>query len=305
MTVVDSFYVWLQKFLGTNALNKIFFILLDVLIILFCLAIILFFAANYASAYRATAKIVMKAIQKGVTEEAINIEMKKMPYTTRSLWHRFRKERRGKPSDYLSISECLQIPTRTSWNNCFAITLMLLSIIFASIIFGFEETLSAKRNAVMMIAVGCFFAAILVIMERASLNATLLTHEKLVLALNKKSKEFLIPSGVTVPEEQRMILEEIKNSPEKLNQVQNTISTQNPSAVLRVAPHKAMGIETQNLLLRIDGAIKAKAPASTLRQLAAALQKEKVKPENQLPERQQRLNRAMNYLLKAISESQK
>lgn len=303
MTLVDNFYDWLQKLLGAGALNKLFFILMDVLILIFCLAIILFFAASYATAYRATAKMVMRAIKKGVTEAAINIEMRKMPYITRSLWHRFRKERRGKPSDYLSITECLEIPSKTSWINCLAVVLVLLSVVFGAVIFGFEETLSARRNAVLMIAVGCFLSAILLILDKISYNSTLLTHEKLILALNKKSKEFIVPSGVTIPEEKRMVLETVKNSPEKLAQLQNTVTNQNQSAVLRVAPHKAMNVETQNLLLRIDGAIRAHAPATTLRQLAAALQREKVKPENQLPERQQRLNRAMNYLLKAISES--
>lgn len=303
MTLVDNFYDWLKKILGTGALNKLFFILMDVLILLFCLAIILFFAASYSAAYRAAAKVVMRAIQKGVTEAAINIEMKKMPYITRSLWHRFRKERRGKPSDYLAITECLEIPAKTSWMPCLSAVLVLLSIVFGAVIFGFEETLSTKRNAALIIAIGCFLAAILLILDRISYNSTLLTHERLVMALNKKSKEFFIPSGVTVPEEKRMVLEEIKNSPEKLAEVQNTVSAQNPGAMLRLAPHKAMDVETQNLLLRIDGAIRAKAPASTLRTLAAALQREKIKPENQLPERQQRLNRAMNYLLKAISES--
>jgi len=303
MTLVDNFYDWLQKLLGTGALNKLFFVLMDVLILLFCLAIILFFAASYAASYKTTAKIVMNAIKKGVTEAAINIEMKKMPYITRSLWHRFRKERRGKPSDYLSITECLEIPSKTSWTRCIAAVLVLLSVVFGAVIFGFEETLSARRNAVLMIAVGCFLSALLLILDRISYNSTLLTHEKLVLALNKKSKEFIIPSGVTVPEEKRMVLEEIKNSTEKITQAQNLAAVKNSSATLRVAPHKAMNVETQNLLLRIDGAIRAQAPATTLRQLAAALQREKTKPENQLPERQQRLNRAMNYLLKAISES--
>jgi hypothetical protein len=303
MNLADNFYDWLQKLLGTGALNKLFFISLDVLILLFCLAIILLFGASHASSYRATAKLVMRALNKGVTEAAINIEMRKMPYITRSLWHRFRKERRGKPSDYLSITECLEIPSKTSWMKCFAAVLILLAVTFAAIIFGFEETLSAKRNAILMIAAGCFLSALLLIFERASYNATLLAHEKLVLALNKKSKEFLIPSGVTVPEDKRMVLEEIKNSPEVITQAQNYAAMQNSSTLLRVAPHKAMEISTQNLLLRIDGAIKARAPSSTLRTLASALQKEKTKPQNQLPERQQRLNRAMNCLLKAISES--
>lgn len=56
MDLVDNFYKWLEKFLGAGAINKLFFILADVLILLFCLAIILYFASNNAVAYRAAAK---------------------------------------------------------------------------------------------------------------------------------------------------------------------------------------------------------------------------------------------------------
>jgi hypothetical protein len=66
-----------------------------------------------------------------------------------------------------------------------------------------------------------------------------------------------------------------------------------------------MDAETQTLLLRIDAAIKAKAPSATLRHLASVLQRIKSKPENEWPEHQQRLNKAMSVLLKAISESYK
>ena len=44
MDLVDNFISgW--KVLGAGAINKLFFILADVLILLFCLAIILYFAA--------------------------------------------------------------------------------------------------------------------------------------------------------------------------------------------------------------------------------------------------------------------
>lgn len=308
MDLVDNFYKWLEKFLGAGAINKLFFILADVLILLFCLAIILYFASNNAVAYRAAAKDVLRAIKKGANEAAINVEMKKMPYISRSLWHRFRKERKGKPSDYLTITQCLTIPNKTSWMYCLAAVIVLAGIMFGSFVYGFEQSLKATRLACALVGLGCVLAIVLIVIEKLSYNATLYTHERLVWALNKKSKEFIIPAGVNVPDDKRIIDEpSYFTSPQALDYTVVPRISPRPRGAPRQlfnAP-KPMDAETQTLLLRIDAAIKAKAPSATLRHLASALQRIKSKPENEWPEHQQRLNKAMSVLLKAISESYK
>lgn len=302
MVWIDKFYQGLKDFLGAGAAGKLFFILADILILLFFLGIILYFANNYALAYREAAKDVLRAIKKGANEAEINIKMKKMPYISRSLWHRFRKERKGKPSDYLTITQCLTIPNKTSWLYCLAAILALISFMFAAFVYGLEQSLTATRFAGALVFLGCFLAVILIVIEKLSYNSTLYTHERLVWALNKKSKEFAIPSGVTVPENKRIIEEpSYFSQPEYVVTPIVTEAPKIPKPLLN-AP-KVMDAETQNLLLRIDSAIKSRAPVSTLRQLASALQRIKNKPENQWPEHQQRLNKAMSILLKAISES--
>ncbi|HEY8423711.1 MAG TPA: hypothetical protein VIL23_03010 [Clostridia bacterium] len=301
---VDQFYKWLESFLGANAVVKLFFILADILVLVFCLAIILFFANNNALAYRAAAKEVLRAIKKGANEAEINEKMKSMPYIARSLWHRFRKERKGKPSDYLTITQCLAIPNKSSWTYCMAAIVALIGIMFGAIVYAFSQSVSGIRHACTLVFLGCFLAAALIVIEKISYNSTLYTHERLVWALNKKSKEFAIPSGVTVPEDKRIIEE-----PSFISQADYTVTPiitegpKIPKPLLSAA--KPMDAETQNLLLKIDAALRAKAPVNTLRQLAAALQRLKSKPENSSPENQQKINKAMSLLLKAISESYK
>jgi hypothetical protein len=307
MDLIDKLYKWLEKFLGATAINKLFFILADALILLFCLAIILYFASNYAVAYRAAVKDVLRAIKKGANETAINLEMKKMPYISRSLWHRFRKERKGKPSDYLTITQCLTIPNKTSWMYCLAAILVLTGVMFGAFMYGFEQSLTATRLAGVLIGIGCLLAVVLIVIEKLSYNATLYAHERLVWALNKKSKEFIIPAGVNVPDDKRIIDEPSYFSSAHSLDYTAVPRISAPRGVPRqfFSAPKPMDAETQALLLRIDAAIKARAPSATLRHLASALQRIKSKPENEWPEHQQRLNKAMSILLKAISESYK
>jgi hypothetical protein len=304
MEWVDKFYKWLEGFLGANAVIKLFFIFADILILVFFFAIIIYFASNNAVAYRIAAKEVLRAIKKGANEATINEKMKNMPYVARSLWHRFRKERKGKPSDYLTITQCLTIPNKSSWNNRLAVILIITSLIFGGMMYAFVQNASSIRHAVTLLFIGGFLAIILLIVEKYSYNSTLYIHEKLVWALNKKSKEFAVPAGVTVPDDKRIIEE-----PSYITQADYTttpIIAEGPKITkpLLNAP-KVMDAETQNLLLKIDSAIKAKAPVVTLRQLASALQRLKNRPENLFPEHQQRINKAMALLLKAISESYK
>ncbi|HEY8443890.1 MAG TPA: hypothetical protein VIL24_03745 [Clostridia bacterium] len=304
MEWVDKFYKWLEGFLGASAITKLFLILADILVLIFFFAIILYFASNNSLAYRAAAKEVLRAIKKGANETAINEKMKNMPYIARSLWHRFRKERKGKPSDYLTITQCLTIPNKTSWTNCLAAVLVITSVVFASIMYAFSQSASAIRHAATLVFIGGILAIILLVVEKASYNSTLYIHEKLVWALNKKSKEFAIPAGVTVPDDKRIVEE-----PSYITQSDYAVTpiiVEGPkiSKPLLNAP-KVMDAETQNILLKIDSAIKSKAPVATLRQLASALQRIKNKPENMFPEHQQKINKAMSLLLKAISESYK
>lgn len=290
--------------MGANAVIKLFFIFADILILIFFFAIIVYFASNNAVAYRLAAKEVLRAIKKGANEAAINEKMKNMPYIARSLWHRFRKERKGKPSDYLTITQCLTIPNKSSWNISLAAVLIISSVIFGGIMFAFSQSASSIRHAVTLIFIGGFLAIVLIIIEKNSYNSTLYIHERLVWALNKKSKEFAVPAGVTVPDDKRIIEE-----PSYITQADYAVTpiiTEGPKIPkpLLNAP-KVMDAETQNLLLKIDSAIRNKAPVATLRQLASALQRIKNKPENLFPEHQQRINKAMSLLLKAISESYK
>lgn len=352
MIYIENFYNWLKQSLGDKAISTMFFIFVDVLVLLFCVSVILFFVNNYASAYRACAKEVMLVIKNGGDEAAINAEMRKMPYITKSLWHRFRKERKGKPSDYLTVSSCLAIPVKTSWMNIFSKILQLLSFVFGVFIYSFDSEKGLKVAA-MLIVIGFSLAVILIIFEKLSYNATYHMHEKLMQFLNDKSKEFAMFAGVVKPVSQEIMpqvsdpefTQQIYETPQNIQQqvystLQNVpqqvfevpaqpirkpqqqyqqkqlIPTSTPaqqgynnlnqvrnSTVNRPQPTRVFDIETQNLLMKIDSAIRSLSSSATLRQLAAALQRAKVKPENQTPDRQQRLNRAMSALLKAISES--
>lgn len=194
MDFLTKFYDAIYALLKSNYMKIIFFISLYLILLVFIVGLVVHLVGDKSRSFRKSAKLVLDLIDGGANEQEIHEAMKSMPLTTASLWNKYHKEKRGKPSDYLTPNECLYAPLKLSWLKTFAILTIIVAAICSEFIFTcqWDARLQREQASGLLMILGLILGGILFFIYKMTQNLTIHYYEDLIECLNEVMAEFII-----------------------------------------------------------------------------------------------------------------
>lgn len=184
MDFIDAFYDWLFGAAGSNSMMMIFLILADILLFVFFAGIVISLAYSYGAKYRSNGKSVINAINYELEPDEIEEYIEQLPYAALAAWKQFKKIKRGKPSEFMSATICVDNPMKVAWLKVFSKFLYQLAAVCAVFLIGYDMGAKTSRMAALLFVIGILLGLTLMLSDKINYNSTLILHEKLTATLD-------------------------------------------------------------------------------------------------------------------------